>query len=337
MREPERAQAAHFRALDPLLPTAGAPPPGEHATAILADGSRVGGSVYRAVHGNHSLESLWGCRVVLEINPLIGDTGGAGMDVAIGALLATARSAAPDELPGGTETTLAVTWPSRDVSVSPALYAHGFIPTTVLAVRHDAGESAGGGNDASAVPSAREDRAELDDLTVRPATMADLGVVLDLHLSELRYSREVLGGVLRDGARALLEVPLRQSIQRPTESASRVLLAESQGVAIGVARYGWTSPAESTSVAHRLQPGRWGHVSTLAVAPEARGRGVGRTLMTIAHRMLARGNVVGTYLYYDIANPRSSVFWPRQGYRPLWTRWTATPADAYGGGTAPRN
>jgi hypothetical protein len=36
----------------------------------------------------------------------------------------------------------------------------------------------------------------------------------------------------------------------------------------------------------------------------------------------------GTYLYYNPPNPISSVFWPRQGYRPLWTLWEVRPATA---------
>ena len=69
----------------------------------------------------------------------------------------------------------------------------------------------------------------------------------------------------------------------------------------------------------RLRAGRWGYVNCVSVRPDARGSGVGRRLMAVAHRELARRGATGTFLYYNPPNPLASVFWPRQGYRPLWT------------------
>jgi len=50
--------------------------------------------------------------------------------------------------------------------------------------------------------------------------------------------------------------------------------------------------------------------------------------MALVHRELHRAGVTGTYLYYNPPNPLSSVFWPRQGYRPLWTIWETRPGWA---------
>jgi hypothetical protein len=50
--------------------------------------------------------------------------------------------------------------------------------------------------------------------------------------------------------------------------------------------------------------------------------------MTHVHATFAAAGVRGSYLYYNPPNPLSSVFWPRQGYRPLWTVWEARPASA---------
>ena len=36
-----------------------------------------------------------------------------------------------------------------------------------------------------------------------------------------------------------------------------------------------------------------------------------------------------TLLHYEQLNPLSVPFWSRQGYRPLWTTWQATPASAF--------
>jgi hypothetical protein len=40
--------------------------------------------------------------------------------------------------------------------------------------------------------------------------------------------------------------------------------------------------------------------------------------------------VAVTLLHYEQLNPLSVPFWSRQGYRPLWTAWQATPASAFG-------
>jgi hypothetical protein len=50
--------------------------------------------------------------------------------------------------------------------------------------------------------------------------------------------------------------------------------------------------------------------------------------MAVAHGELARLGAAGTFLYYNPPNPLASVFWPRQGYRPLWTIWEVRPAGA---------
>jgi hypothetical protein len=46
------------------------------------------------------------------------------------------------------------------------------------------------------------------------------------------------------------------------------------------------------------------------------------------HNWVAEQRVVGHFLHYNPPNPLSSVFWPRQGYRPLWTQWELRPAGA---------
>jgi hypothetical protein len=50
--------------------------------------------------------------------------------------------------------------------------------------------------------------------------------------------------------------------------------------------------------------------------------------MARVHQELRTGGATGTYLYYNPTNPLASVFWHRQGYRPLWTTWEVRPAAA---------
>ncbi|WP_317493854.1 GNAT family N-acetyltransferase [Haloechinothrix sp. LS1_15] len=314
------AQARRFERLDPLLPRTAAVPEGELVTAVGPGDERACGTLYRAVHGPDSLESLWESRVVWEFSPVLGDSGSSGMRAALAALgrrLAHERDRKPAPDPGsgtGTGTgasTVAVDWPSRDVSVSPALHAHGFTPSTVLAVRpQDAPSEAVPGR---ALPP--------DGMSVRRATGDDVAQLVHLELAELRYARSVAGDYVPAGAERLLRAALAHALA----STDPILVAEAGDRLLGHARCCWSSPAGNTAIAHRLREGRWGHIAVLSVAPDVRGRGVGRALVTAAHTELLTGAVRGSYLHYDPANPLSSVFWPRHGYRPVWTRWIASP------------
>ncbi|MEU4741402.1 GNAT family N-acetyltransferase, partial [Actinosynnema sp. NPDC023658] len=115
--------------------------------------------------------------------------------------------------------------------------------------------------------------------------------------------------------------------QRPA-GGRPALLAERDGIAVALAECAVVTSEPGNWTSTRLPHGRWGYVNCVSVLPGARGTGVGRQLMAHAHRELARLGTVGTYLYYNPPNPLSSVFWPRQGYRPLWTMWEVRPAGA---------
>jgi GNAT superfamily N-acetyltransferase len=99
-----------------------------------------------------------------------------------------------------------------------------------------------------------------------------------------------------------------------------VWVAERDGVVIGLIECEWIDVTSKMPAGTRLTAGRWAHVLSVAVDPAHRGRGVGRQLIATAHAEFARAGVP-SYLYYHPANPLSSVFWPRQGYRPVWTTW----------------
>ncbi|HEY0451642.1 GNAT family N-acetyltransferase, partial [Actinophytocola sp.] len=152
----------------------------------------------------------------------------------------------------------------------------------------------------------------------------DLDVVLPLAMAELEYSAQVGGTVLRPGARKIKAAALARHL----EQGDPVWLAERDGIAVALAEC-WFSDSETGSWSEtRLRHGRWGYVNSLSVTPEARGTGAGRGLMSVVHREMAHAGAVGTFLYFNPPNPLSSVFWARQGYRPLWTIWEVRPAGA---------
>ncbi|WP_367137101.1 N-acetyltransferase family protein [Saccharothrix sp. HUAS TT1] len=296
------AQGARFAGVDPLLPPVVAPPDGDVITAALPDGARVAGVLQRQVHDRRSPARLWSATEVWELTPLLGGTGAAGMDV----LLRAWRKRLDLLGPAERDSACVLTWPSRDAEATRALLDHGLVPLTVIAVRQTAPPPVAGA------------------ATIRRATPADLDAVVTLALAELRYSSMVGSTVHRPDAVALK----RRTLAERLTAGGPVWLAERDGIAVGLAECAMVTSEPGNWTATRLPHGRWGYVNCVSVLPGARGTGVGRQLMAHAHRELHRLGAVGTYLYYNPPNPLSSVFWPRQGYRPLWTMWEVRPAGA---------
>jgi GNAT superfamily N-acetyltransferase len=295
------AQSARFASLDPLLPPAAEPPADGHViTAALADGTRVAGVVSHQSFEPHSTTRLWSAAEVWELMPLVGTT--QGMD----ALLTRWRQLL-DTKEIGEDTACVVHWPSRDTKAARAFLDHGLVPLSVLGIR-------------LRTPQQQLPRT----LTIRRATPHDLESVLELSLAELEYSSFVGSTIVRPEAAALK----RRALAERLAKASPIWLAERDGIAVALAECAIVSSEPGTSAAARLPRGRWGYVNCVSVLPGARGTGIGQQLVAHAHQELHRMGTVGTYLYYNPPNPLSSVFWPRQGYRPLWTVWEVRPASA---------
>jgi ribosomal protein S18 acetylase RimI-like enzyme len=204
-----------------------------------------------------------------------------------------------------------VSWPSRDTAAAKPLLAHGFVPLTNLAVR-----LVRAGTPAHRAPQAG--------VTVRQATAADLAVVLRLELAELAFSAQVGAAVVRPDA----ERVKRATLARHVEQGDPIWLAERDGLPVGIAHCRLIDVTADSLTGTRLRPGRWGYVNCVSVAEGVRGGGVGRELMAVAHHELHRRGATGTFLYVNPPNPLASVFWARQGYRPLWTNWELRPAAA---------
>jgi GNAT superfamily N-acetyltransferase len=297
------AQTARFERVDPALPAAAPPPDGDVFTAALADGERVAGIVVRDRYEAGTAPTLWSAREVWELHPLVGAAGGPGMDALLREFgRAVGRAAA------GADSACLVTWPSRDVEAAKPLLAHGFTPLSTLAVRT--------ADHPTDRPRGR--------LAIRLATTRDLDVALELELAELAYSALVGAAIDRPDAHRVK----RAALTRHLEQGDPVWLAERDGVVVGLAHGRLVDAAPGAATGTRLRTGRWGYVNCVSVRPDVRGTGVGRRLMAVAHRELLQHGAAGTFLYYNPPNPLASVFWPRQGYRPLWTMWEIRPAGA---------
>lgn len=301
-----QAQTARFERIDPLLPAAAPPPAGDVLTAALPDGERVAGVLVHERYEPGTAPTLWSAQAVWELYPLLGEAGGAGLDALLGECRRLLGRVSP-----GQDSAFLVTWPSHDVDAVRPLLDHGLVPLTTLAVRTPPpGRVAGGGDPAGPA--------------VRRATARDLDVVVELELDELAYSARVGAAVERADAPALK----RAALARHLEQGGPVWLAERDGIVVGLAHCRVLDTTPGSATATRLRPGRWGYVNCVSVRAGARGAGVGRRLMAVAHAELARLGATGTFLYLNPPNPLASVFWARQGYRPLWTIWEIRPAAA---------
>lgn len=296
------AQRARFAAADPLVPAPPGIPDGELLTAATASGEQVAGVLQTKTHAPGTLDLLWSAKRVWQLFPFPGETGAEGVD----ALLRAWRHRMDAESPGP-DSACTVTWPSRDAPAIGAFLRHGMVPISVLAIR--------------TTPPPPE--VPPDDVTVRLARPEDFEEVLGLTKETFGYTALVTCRG-RPNAAELMTPQLRRNLA----AGAPIWLAESGGVATSVADCGWIESAPGSWAAELLPPGRWGYVNNVATRPGARGNGIGRALMATVHRDFAGHGARGTYLYYNPTNPLSSVFWPRQGYRPLWTFWEVQPASA---------
>ena len=253
-------QRRRFAALDPVLPEAPAPPPGE--LLVVGAGSGGGGDAAGVVTG-HSWPAgsgplLWSAAHVTELHPVLGVAGAVGADALIGAWRAGfgPRLLDPDSA-------AVVTWPSRDVVATRVFLDRGLQPLAVLAVRSRA---------PLPPPPARPG------LTVRRAGPDDLAPCLRLALEELVYSSQVGGSVVRADAREIKRVALRDRLGR----GEPAWLAERSGLPVGLLECGEAEAAPGTWLGGLLPAGRWGYVNCASVTAGERGGGVGAALLAAA-------------------------------------------------------
>lgn len=299
-------QRRRFAVLDPRLPEAPAPPPGD--VVVVGSGpQRVAGIVTHHAWPAGSGPLLWSAAQVSELHPMIGAAGHGPLHALVDAWRGHLLPAVLREH----DSAAAVTWPSRDVVATRVFLDHGLVPLAVLAVRSP-----------GPVPEPAPDPA----LHVRRAGVEDLDACVRLALEELSYSSQVGGSLVRPDAEAVKRTTIRDRLRR----GEPTWVAERRGIAVGMIECGHAEAAPGAWLANLLPAGVWGYVNCASVTASERGTGVGAHLVATALGSLEAGwrggPVRGTYLYYNPPNPLSSVFWPRLGYAPLWTLWEVRPA-----------
>ncbi|MDJ0757580.1 MAG: GNAT family N-acetyltransferase, partial [Ardenticatenaceae bacterium] len=197
-----------------------------------------------------------------------------------------------------------ITWPAADGWLAALLAQRGYVADSAAAIRplHPL------------MPLLETDR-----FTIRQAQPEDEETLVALHLEEIRfheahtpYSRVV----------PAIEPAFRQRLarvwrgERVEEGALLLLVAEQAGRVVGFTE-NWLSEMKGSWFPN----GRYAYLNSVGVSEAARGRGIGRSLVTHTLQALAQYNIASFYLYYVLSNPLSSAFWPKMGFRPLLTTY----------------
>lgn len=311
MREcPDHLPAGHagrLHALDPLLPRTARMLPEFAAGDVVL---RVPGA--DGVYRRHrplpgAFETTWKADDEHQLHARVG---GPDPAAALDALLAVWGTRISATLSGGRtgERTEAVfTWPSRDTALTAALLAHGLTPKIITAARP------------ASRPAPRQRTRARREPVVRPLTADDVTAATRLWLEELRWEEQFGVARLREDS----EYHIRRRLRgRAVQDASWIWVAEAGHGRGPAGLLAVEPPQQSGWAAAMVSSRRVGYLTSMVVAAEHRGRGVGSALVRTAHRALAEAGCTLTLLHYAALNPLSGPFWHRWGYRPLWTTWS---------------
>jgi GNAT superfamily N-acetyltransferase len=307
-----------WRQIDPLLPLPG--PASPHCGAPLTVDGRSGtvaeGRCEHWVGESGSLDLSFGAARRFQLSAAVADP-----DVADGLdrLLSLWRDHLAG-LPGAEEddTAAVVNWPSRDADGVAVLLRHGLDPLEVLAARTAPAHAEA----RSVIPNAHMLRPD-GQLRIRRAGTTDIDAVARLGIEVIRF--DSLFGALSERA-GTLDALRREAAALVAGPAPWTWLTERDGEVVGMLAAqrpeaaGWITPMVGLTPAAYLM--------LMFVEPGERGAGVGTALAEQFHREADAAGVAVTLLHYEQLNPLSVPFWSRQGYRPLWTTWQATPARA---------
>lgn len=204
---------------------------------------------------------------------------------------------------GKAESAAVLTWPSRDVTLTPTLLAHGLAPRVVLAIRLAGRDCPDGAAD----------------VVVRRTTETDVDAIVAMELELVRWN-QTLG--------QMTEQPNTSELIRAKHTADSrpwSWLAEVDGMPVGLLSV--LDPDHAPWASELSSAGSAVYLSDLMVLPGRRGAGAGTALVQHVHRELDRAGFNATLLHYLGMNPLAGPFWHRCGYRPLTTNWEVRPAS----------
>lgn len=308
----EPVAAAHdrvWRSLDPLLRPPDAAAEGDPLVTVAADHGRGEARVLHHEVGSHDEAALWGALRSWRLRfHLAGTNRVAVFEEVVEAFDRHLRDVAPSDVD---DTAAIVTLPSRDLDLPVVLSRWGFAPTTVIAARRSERQPS------SPVPAPEAAR-------VRAAGQDDLDDLVGMAVALNAFDAAFGGVTARTSATDLLGAAIERSLAR---DVPWTWVAEDRGGQI--LGFGDVQPpAEASWIAPLtvVPADRVAYLGMLYVRDDQRGSGVGPALVAAAHQAVDTAGVDVTLLHHALANPFSTPFWARQGYRPLWTAWQRRPA-----------
>lgn len=203
------------------------------------------------------------------------------------------------------DTAAIVTLPSNETGDVLPLIRHGFSPLTVIAERR----------------AGRETPSRRTDVTVRPATRADLDVAVELNMHTIRYDAQFGMVAERPNSEKLLREALAGVLDRGYEA---MWLAVRGDTPIGMIYV--DMPSDAIWMDRYAEARPYSYLGHLGVRPDARGTGAGNALVRHVHSLMDSSGVASTLLHHALPNPRSTPFWYSHGYQPKWTLWVRRPA-----------
>jgi GNAT superfamily N-acetyltransferase len=288
------AQAARWRAADPLLP---------EPVRRSGEPVRVPGGVGWPRFIEVDPHSVAATRGPLRQHSLVAHVCGDEPARALGLLLD--RWAERLGAPGDQDSAAAVLWPSRDTAPVLALARRGFRTGVGVAV----------------ASTGRAAPVKVDGLEIRPVTADDVELAAELDLRIVRYDSQ-FGGI--DELPATMARLVEEFAGHARQDPPTAWLAVRNGRPVGMCAV--HRPGGQRWIGALSSVGPAGYLSSMYVDPAERGAGIGAALHAHADAALHAAGAVLTLLHHESANPLSTPFWYAHGYRPLWTTWLRRPA-----------
>lgn len=198
---------------------------------------------------------------------------------------------------------------SRDVALIAPLIRAGFAPKAVLAVHR------------LPRPELRSASQDSDGTTVRIAAPADLDAVVAAHVAVQAFDSYIGSLPHRADAEQVIRPLVEQSLH---DQPGWTWVAEQDGAVVGVCQM--EPPEQAGWVGIEVASPSTAYLGELYVDPSARASGVGRRLVAAAHLRATAAGAQVVALHHAAANPLSTPFWGRAGYRPLVTSWARLPS-----------
>jgi ribosomal protein S18 acetylase RimI-like enzyme len=175
------------------------------------------------------------------------------------------------------------------------------------------------------------------DVTVRRARPADQAAVTALHVEEVAFHEaycstvKVVPAIAESMRRQLTRV---WSGASPSSDVPLVMVAERGGVVIGMTE-SYLQPGDRVD-SWPIRSKRFGYLNSVGVRADQRGGGVGRMLVAATLDELVNLGAGAYTLYYLPANPLSSRFWTKLGFRPVLSRFQSRRNESAGAYAAAR-